>query len=219
MGKTAATLGLGLVATASAAAAAPCSFSLWSFDPSASSGGASCRTLDLSALPTKVFRMKDRYPDLYAIAAPCADVTLGGTTCNASAVQLRDGSSCGLPLGTLSQNTTAPLPSGGDGMRIALAGGAGGRTMYYDMICDKTVPASNPPDPLVETCTKGKCDPDLPSSNPLNYLVTWRTPHACTTDAPELLGSGRCAAPNVPLPTANQLRYQQSEIVALTHFK
>jgi hypothetical protein len=54
----------------------------------------------------------------------------------------------------------------------------------------------------------------------LTYLITWRTPHACgqRRRQQQLLGTGRCGAANVAVPTANQLRYQTGEIVALTHF-
>ena len=156
--------------------------------------------------------MNDSYPDAYVVAAPCVDVQLGVVTCSSSAVQSPHGTSCGLELGALAQNSSSALPSGKDGMRITMTGGSGGRTLVYDMICDETAPPTVGPIGLVSTHVAGFPNPAL------TYLITWPTPHACASHRPELLGSGKCGAASVPVPTANQLRYQTGEIVALTHF-
>jgi hypothetical protein len=197
---------------AAAAASSPCEFSLWKL-------GGTCQVLDLSAMPSTVWRMNDSYPDAYAVTAPCAHVRLGSgasaATCNSSAVQNPHGTTdCGLLLGMRRENSTAALPSGEAGMRITMAGGTGGRTLVYDMICDRTVPPTAGPSGLVGTHVGGFPNPAL------TYLITWRTPHACgqRRRQQQLLGTGRCGAANVAVPTANQLRYQTGEIVALTHF-
>ena len=197
-----------------AVAAPPCEFSLWKFGPVKPGGTptATCEVLDLGSMPRTVFRMNDSYPDAYVVAAPCVDVQLGGVTCSSSAVQSPHGTSCGLELGALAQNSSSALPSGKDGMRITMTGGSGGRTLVYDMICDETAPPTVGPIGLVGTHVAGFPNPAL------TYLITWPTPHACASHRPELLGSGKCGAASVPVPTANQLRYQTGEIVALTHF-
>lgn len=198
------------------AAGVPCEFSVWKFGPVRPGGTptATCDVLDLSAMPRAVFRMNDSFPDAYAVSAPCVDVVLGDVTCSSSAVQNPTATSCGLALGSLSHNSTAALPSGADGMRITMTGGDGGRTLVYDMVCDKSVPPTAGPTGLVGTHIAGFPNPAL------TYLITWPTPHACAHDARgrELLGTGKCGAQSVPVPTANQIRYQTGEIVALTHF-
>jgi hypothetical protein len=197
-----------------AAAAAPCDFSRWKFGAVKPGGTptATCEVFDLGAMPTATFRMNDSFPDAYAVAAPCAAVSLGATTCDSPAVQSPHGTSCGLALGMLRQNSTSALPSGEDGLRITMAGGSGGRTVVYDMICDKSASPTAGPSGLVGTHLAGFPNPAL------TYLITWRTPHACASAAPELLGTGKCGQTSVAIPTANQLRYQTGEIVALTHF-
>jgi alpha-L-fucosidase len=197
-----------------AAAAAPCEFSVWKFGPVRPGGTptATCDVLDLSAMPRTVFRMNDSFPDAYAVSAPCVDVVLGSVTCTSSAVQSPTATSCGLALGALSHNSTAALPSGADGMRITMIDGDGGRTLVYDMVCDKAASPAAGPTGLVGTHVAGFPNPAL------TYLITWPTPHACARDAPELLGTGKCGAQSVAVPTANQIRYQTGEIVALTHF-
>ena len=142
-------------ATAAAGSAPPCSFSLWRRgSPSAGTAGASCAVIELSDMPATVFRMSGgSFPGTYAVTAPCQHVLLDSAVCNSSAVesQGRPGEPCGLPLGMLAQNTTAPLPSGEDGMRILMEGGAGGRTLVYDMICDKAASPGAGPSGLVDT--------------------------------------------------------------------
>lgn len=142
-----------LLATAAAGAAgsSPCSFSLWRWSNPAAGTASSCEVLELSALPSTVYRMNDSFPDNYLVTAPCNDVvTPSGAVCNSSAVQ-GPSSSCGLPLGALALNSTAPLPNGEDGMRITMQGGVGGRALVYDMICDKTLPVTAGPTGLVGT--------------------------------------------------------------------
>jgi hypothetical protein len=100
------------------------------------------------------------------------------------------------------------------GIKLTLTGGyhvgscTSGRSAVYHFVCDTTVPTSNPPDKLVTFGSNG--------ADRCTYVVTWRTPAACH---PQKKVDGSCyTPPDMPLPTANQLRYQQSEIVALTHF-
>ena len=94
-------------------------------------------------------------------------------------------------LGMLRQNSTSALPSGEDGLRITMAGGSGGRTVVYDMICDKSASPTAGPSGLVGTHLAGFPNPAL------TYLITWRTPHACASAAPELLGTGKCGQTSV----------------------
>jgi hypothetical protein len=194
-----------LAAAAAAQLSSACEFSVWKFGPVKPGGTltATCEVLDLSAMPRTTFRMNDSYPDAYTVAAPCVDVSLGAVTCASSAVQNPHGTSCGLALGALAQNSTSALPSGKDGMRITMAGGAGGRTLVYDMVCDETASPTAGPTGLVGTHVAGFPNPAL------TYLITWPTPHACIHAAPGLLGTGKCGAANVPVPTANQLRYRR----------
>ena len=170
--------------TAAAAFAAPaitCTFSVWRWSNPAAGTASSCEVIDLTALPSTVHKMNDSFPGAYLVTAPCHDViTLGGAVCNSSAVQGPAGGGCGLPLGTLALNSTAPLPSDEDGLRIIMQGGAGGRALVYDMVCDKSLPPTAGPSGLVGA--------HLPIAPPaiaaMTYLITWRTPLACTKPAP-----------------------------------
>lgn len=155
--------------------------------------------------PRQVYTLKDSYPDTYAVTSPCNLVP----GCTSPAVQSPDlPSSCGLPLGLPSMTTASALPSGGDGVRLTLGGGSNrpgcpsGRTLVYDMVCDKggTSGGPNATITVVNGCT---------------YVVTWLTAAACSQAATP---PAQCHAPNIPTPTAPQLRYQRGEIVALTHF-
>eukprot|EP00041_Stephanoeca_diplocostata_P020989 m.480671 g.480671 ORF g.480671 m.480671 type:complete len:634 (-) comp21709_c0_seq4:260-2161(-) len=189
-----------------------CTFAYWT--PSDENGGdmsTTCRGADLSALPQHVYNLTDSYPDQYAVTSPCAVVP----SCNSSAVQSPHfPNSCGLPLGYRSENSTQPLsPSiAADGITIKFSGGSnapgcpGGRTLIYNFVCAADLPASNGPNATVGV------------SSGCTYIITWRTPLACTTtftSASPTCGSG---VETLPTPTAAQLRYQEGEIVALTHF-
>eukprot|EP01116_Phalansterium_solitarium_P001463 TRINITY_DN1125_c0_g1_i1.p1 TRINITY_DN1125_c0_g1~~TRINITY_DN1125_c0_g1_i1.p1 ORF type:complete len:636 (-),score=230.29 TRINITY_DN1125_c0_g1_i1:205-1947(-) len=114
-----------------------------------------------------------------------------------------------LALGTINQTALAPLNNDPtQGITVTLRGGQNTspcfgyvRRIYYNLVCDPDAPPTQAPDSV----TSGFVSDCV-------YTVTWRTALACP-----VWSSKTCDAP-VPVPTAAQLRYQQNEIMALTHF-
>ena len=144
------------------------------------------KTITLKSLPSGPFHLKDRIGDPYVVTSPCGSIYAQNTL--SPAVEMVDGN---IPLGLLSNLTTIALPAGELGMRLNLGGGNPGpgsacakgahgpsaRTLQYDMICDKAVPATNPPNGtmFIFDTPPRKADPIAPCT----YLVQWRTPAAC----------------------------------------
>ena len=141
-------------------------------------------TITLKTLPIGPFTLTDRLGDAYAVTSPCSSVYSQGT----SAPGAEDVAGLRIPLGFLSDLSTAPLPShlvAQGGMRLILGGGdaqpgcSAGRILQYDMVCDKGGSLLAPPKPtmyIYDTPVR-KVDP-IP---PCTYVVEWSHPAACVT--------------------------------------
>eukprot|EP01079_Euglenida_sp_SAG-EU17-18_P008733 gene8733-1566_t len=168
-----------------------------------------CTTWDLSTMPTGTFTVNDAWPEPYLVAAPCVAVdTSGCAACQgvapASIVQLmgRGGTwGCGggrcLRCDGDPSHLAPTAASTPNGLQLHMTGGDGGRSTVYNVVCDKSVPATNGPDPAM--------------ANEDPYTITWRHPAGCGTSA-------SCPAVKVAQPTAAQVRWQAQEIGALIHF-
>jgi alpha-L-fucosidase len=106
-------------------------------------------------------------------------------------------------------------------MRLILKGGDGqpgcggtGRTLQFDMVCDKTTTAANAAPNgtmFIYDTPARKVDP-VPGCT---YRVVWRTPAACPVPTPPTPPTPPLS---VPLPTASQLQWQQYEIGVIIHY-
>lgn len=143
--------------------------------------GVGCVTYDLSALPQRTFNLSDSWPEPYLVAPPCAVAdTSGCPPCKdlhqaAGVVQLIGppgrqldgcaGTRCIPCDGVGDSNIRSKTAALNIGLNLTYGGGEGGRSVTYQLICDPSAPADNPPEPHVLT-------------NPA-YRVVWKHPAAC----------------------------------------
>ena len=146
-------------------------------------------SFDLTSLPNGTFDARDSRPaggSHYYISSPCRNAALPDCPSTSPVSQSCRG------LGSLNNVSVKPKEQN-RGFNITLFGGSdnppcghtGNRTLVYNFICDRSVPASNPPEPSV--VEKPAC----------TYTVTWRHASACdSTIGP----ADSCAAAAPPAP-------------------
>jgi hypothetical protein len=158
------------------AAAGRCSFC------SQLSSGA--RTVDLSSLPNATFKIPSvNYSGaIYDVSSPCGCACQSPGMCDAQTAygplrctpMTQGGRGLGDAAGSISLTGVSAA-----GFTLTIGGGSDdppmphGRNAVYHMLCDKTVPATNPPDN--NTATGG----GVAESPPGFYNVVWRHPAAC----------------------------------------
>lgn len=112
--------------------------------------------------------------------------------------------------GVLPPSTRATLMARGPdglptGVSLEISGGQGGRTLIYNLICDRTAPPDQGPASMAWS-----------HSLPLTYPVVWRHRAGCGVRHD---GAQCPAPPKPPIPTSAQLAYQDAEIVAIVCFQ
>ena len=173
-----------------------------------------CLEIDLSGLPTTGFLVNDTssYHDPYLIGSPCsASIAPCETFCSkqscaactshsAAAYQVYGAWNHSGPVGSdpwcarcldLGSSPTATCLRGGSdgGLRLTTHGGAGGRMLTYEFVCDTNADPDAGPEP-------GTGMGGVQDLSWNQYEVLWRTPHACAKPSP-----GPCpAGPPVPPP-------------------
>ena len=168
-----------LTATASGA----CSFTVPNTD------GAGCLKFEkLSQLPNIAHKLPENssFSEKYFVTSFCNDLPARSSLCKpggngsgapSPAVQVRGDGTC-LTLGNRLK-ATAHAMANGSGLSVQLTGGDsfacgdGGRSVRFDMVCDRTVASTNGPD--VGIAVPGACE----------YAVRWRTPLACPVTEPD----------------------------------
>jgi hypothetical protein len=140
------------------------------------------QTVDLASLPNGTFKIPSNTDGgTYAVASPCGCACQAPTLCDASTAygfrcspMLQGGRGLGDTAGKVSlMNVSAA------GFTLTIAGGSNdppmphGRNAVYHMLCDKSVPVTNPPDS--NSATGG----GVTESPPGYYNVVWRHPSAC----------------------------------------
>ena len=184
------------------------------------SGGA--YTINLTGLPARWFTLKDTQGNGYSVVSPCryADNT------SAPAVEDDVPTLPGIPvipLGYATALTVVPLPAVtgtvGGGMRLVFGNGdpvycPGPRQVWYDMVCDTTVPPQNPPNSTMDISMHGR-------AGHCWYRVEWRTPLACSArpHPPPSPLPPKPTPPNSPaIPTSPQLRMMDTGLAQFMHF-
>eukprot|EP00730_Choanoeca_flexa_P013674 TRINITY_DN5578_c0_g1_i1.p1 TRINITY_DN5578_c0_g1~~TRINITY_DN5578_c0_g1_i1.p1 ORF type:complete len:595 (+),score=124.83 TRINITY_DN5578_c0_g1_i1:96-1880(+) len=170
-----------------------------------------CMQYDLTDLAEGPFKLQDFYPDRYVAMAPCQSVpdsavpTCVNKSCPAMIptpmYQLYQEDGC-ISCGDIRSQSSSATDTG---LLIEYTHGdacpaTNGRQMAYNMICNTSVPASNPPEPLVQPGTAH------------GYEITWHTPLACGKTVPDDM------CPPLPKPSKPQLNWQRDEIGVIIHY-
>ena len=160
-------------------------------------------TYDFSSLSTDTFtahngikgsRNHSTAWNTYFVTSPCASVTtdscIAGPTADPVAIRPAGDPVC-KGLGSLSSVGNKPpelTPAGSMGVNITLHG-QGACPVVYRMLCDRTAPSSNPPEPTIIYRHK--------SGKGCAYVVTWKHASACDSKPTP---AGACTQPAPPAP-------------------